>query len=94
MYGIKDPFGIRPLVLGKIGRSFVLSSETCALDMIGAKYIRDIENGEILEISKTGLNSFSPFPKSMKDHVYLKVFIFPDLTVKSKVKQYICTEKN
>ena len=47
LIGVKDPYGIRPLVLGYLNGSHVLASETCALDMIGAKYIRDIENGEI-----------------------------------------------
>ena len=86
MFGIKDPFGIRPLVLGKIGRSFVLSSETCALDMIGAKYIRDIDNGEILEISKTGLNSFRPFPKVNERPCIFESIYFsrPDSKIKGK----------
>jgi len=45
LIGIRDPFGIRPLVLGKLNSSYILASETCALDIIGAKYIRDVENG-------------------------------------------------
>ena len=61
MYGIKDPFGIRPLVIGKINNSFILASETCALDMIGAKYVRDVENGEIVEISIHGIRSIKAF---------------------------------
>ena len=61
MYGIKDPFGIRPLVIGKINNSFILASETCALDMIGAKYVRDVENGEIVEISTHGIRSIKAF---------------------------------
>ena len=44
----KRPYGIRPLVIGKIKDSYVLASETCALDIIGAKYVRDVENGEIV----------------------------------------------
>ena len=48
LIGVRDPFGIRPLVIGKIKNSYVLASETCALDIIGAKYIRDVENGEIV----------------------------------------------
>ena len=63
MYGIKDPFGIRPLVIGKINNSFILASETCALDMIGAKYVRDVKNGEIVEISIHGMRSIKAFAK-------------------------------
>ena len=51
LIGVRDPFGIRPLVIGKIKNSYVLASETCALDIIGAKYIRDVENGEIVFIA-------------------------------------------
>ena len=63
LIGIKDPFGIRPLVLGEKNGSPVLASETCALDIIGAKYIRDIENGEIIVITKNGIESLRPFKK-------------------------------
>ena len=60
LIGVKDPFGIRPLVLGDKNGSPVLASETCALDMIGAKYVRDIENGEIVIITESGLESIKP----------------------------------
>ena len=50
LIGARDPLGIRPLVLGKIKNSYVLASETCALDIIGAKFIREIDNGEIIVI--------------------------------------------
>ena len=63
LIGIKDPFGIRPLVLGDKNGSPVLASETCALDIIGAKYVRDIENGEIIVITKNGIESIKPFKK-------------------------------
>lgn len=59
----RDPRGFKPLALGKYNRSYVVASETCAFDLIGAKYIRDIEPGEVLEISKDGLKSFFPMPK-------------------------------
>ena len=52
LIGVRDPFGIRPLVIGKVKDSYVFASETCALDIIGAKYIRDVENGEIVVIEK------------------------------------------
>jgi len=63
LIGIRDPYGIRPLVLGKLNKSYVLASETCALDIIGAKFIREIKNGEIVIISKNGIKSIKPFPK-------------------------------
>ena len=63
LIGIRDPFGIRPLVIGKLDKSYVLASETCAFDIIGAKFIREIENGEIVIITENGLESIKPFPK-------------------------------
>ncbi|MEL0242316.1 MAG: amidophosphoribosyltransferase [Pelagibacteraceae bacterium] len=64
LVGIRDPYGIRPLVLGKLKDSYILSSETCALDIIGADFIREIENGEIVIIDKNGVESIKPFPKT------------------------------
>ena len=63
LIGIRDPFGIRPLVIGKLNKSYVLASETCAFDIIGAKFIRKVDNGEIVIITKNGLESIKPFPK-------------------------------
>ena len=63
LIGIRDPFGIRPLVIGKLNTSYVLASETCALDIIGAKLIREVSNGEIVIITEKGLESIKPFPK-------------------------------
>jgi len=63
LIGARDPYGFRPLCLGKLDGAFVLSSETCALDLIQAEYIRDIEPGEILFIDKGGLKSIKPFPQ-------------------------------
>lgn len=63
LIGIRDPHGIRPLVLGKLKNSYVLASETCAFDAIGAEYIRDVRPGEIIIISKEGLKSIqTPVP--------------------------------
>ena len=62
LIGVRDPHGIRPLVIGKIKDSYVFASETCALDIIGAKYIRDVENGEIVYIEENQLKSIKPFP--------------------------------
>ena len=63
LIGVRDPLGIRPLVLGKVKNSYVLTSETCALDIIGAKFVREVENGEIVVIEKDSFKSFKPFPK-------------------------------
>jgi len=62
LIGVRDPHGIRPLVLGDLNGAPVLASETCALDIIGAKYVRDVENGEIVVISESGIESIKPFP--------------------------------
>ena len=61
LVGCRDPHGIRPLVLGRIGDGHVLASETCALDIIGAEYIRDLEKGELVVIDSNGVESFQPF---------------------------------
>ena len=63
LIAIKDPLGIRPLVLGDLNGAKIIASETCALDIIGAKYIRDVENGEVVVIDKNGIKSYKPFPK-------------------------------
>ena len=57
LIGVRDPLGIRPLVLGKLKNSYVLASETCALDIIGAKFIREIENGEIVVIENNNIKA-------------------------------------
>ena len=62
LVGVRDPYGIRPLVIGKLKNSYVLTSETCALDIIGAKFIREVENGEIVYIKNNKLKSLKPFP--------------------------------
>ncbi len=75
LIGVRDPLGVRPLVLGQVGDGWVLSSETCALDIIGAKYVREIEPGELVLITKNGVESHSPFRKQKPrfcifEHVY------------------------
>nr|WP_245258883.1 MULTISPECIES: amidophosphoribosyltransferase [unclassified Chelatococcus] len=62
LIGARDPLGIRPLVLGQLDGRYILASETCALDIIGAKFVRDIENGEVVVISEEGIESIKPFP--------------------------------
>lgn len=59
----RDPFGFRPLALGKVNNAWVVASETCAFDMMGAKYVRDIQPGEIVVINHEGLSSSYPFKK-------------------------------
>ena len=63
LVGARDPYGIRPLVLGKLGEAWVLASETCALDIIGADFVREVENGEVVVITKEGIESHRFVPK-------------------------------
>src|SRR5512136_618123 len=62
LVGARDPLGIRPLVIGKLDGQPILCSETCALDIIGAKYVRDVENGEVVVFDEDGMHSHKPFP--------------------------------
>lgn len=61
--GVRDPFGVRPLVLGKLEDAYILASESCALDIIGAGYIREIEPGEVVILDASGIKSLFPFQK-------------------------------
>jgi amidophosphoribosyltransferase len=75
LIGVRDPLGVRPLVLGRLGDGWALSSETCALDIIGAEFIREIEPGEMVVIDGKGLESFHPFERQKPrfcifEHVY------------------------
>jgi amidophosphoribosyltransferase len=63
LIGARDPLGIRPLMLGKLNESYILCSETCALDIIGATFVREVENGEVVVISEDGIESHWPFPR-------------------------------
>src|SRR5215213_9843058 len=62
LIGARDPLGIRPLVLGELEGRFILASETCALDIIGARFVRDVANGEVVVISDEGVESFHFVP--------------------------------
>tara|TARA_B110000438_G_scaffold158719_1_gene151968 strand:+ start:21311 stop:22792 length:1482 start_codon:yes stop_codon:yes gene_type:complete len=86
LIGVRDPFGIRPLVIGKIKNSYVFASETCALDIIGAKYVRDVENGEIVYIEKDELKSIKPFPvKKVRPCVFEYIYFSrPDSILNGK----------
>lgn len=66
LIGVRDPLGIRPLVLGKLADAYILTSETCALDIIGADFVRDIEPGEMVVIDKSGIRSEWPFTETGK----------------------------
>src|SRR6266705_6594156 len=73
--GVRDPHGFRPLALGRLGEAHVICSETCALDLIGATYLRDVEPGEVVIFSSTGLKSLKPFAPARQsqcifEHVY------------------------
>lgn len=62
MIAARDPVGIRPLVIGQLDGAYVLASETCALDMVGARFLREIENGEVIVITHEGIETHRPFP--------------------------------
>ena len=64
LIGARDPFGIRPLVLGKLDGAYILCSETCALDIISAEFIREINPGEVVVITEEGIESINPFSKT------------------------------
>ena len=86
LVGVRDPYGIRPLVIGKLKGSYVLASETCALDIIGAKFIREVENGEIVLIENNELKSIKPFPpKKVRPCVFEYIyFARPDSILDGK----------
>jgi amidophosphoribosyltransferase len=86
LIAVRDPHGFRPLALGRLNDAYVVCSETCAMDLIGATYVRDVEPGEILIISADGARSIRPFPPShlaqcVFEHVY---FSRPDSFVFGK----------
>jgi amidophosphoribosyltransferase len=60
--GVRDPLGVRPLVLGRLGDAHIVTSETCALDIIGAEFLRDVEAGEMVVLDESGVHSLRPFP--------------------------------
>jgi amidophosphoribosyltransferase len=64
LLGVRDPLGVRPLILGRLGSGWVFASETCALDIIGAEFVRDVEPGEIVVINDQGVHSVKPFNRS------------------------------
>jgi amidophosphoribosyltransferase len=86
MIGVRDPLGLRPLVIGDLDGAYVLASETCALDIIGARFVRDVKPGEMVVITEAGLTSLSPFEQAASrfcifEYVY---FARPDSTVEGR----------
>ncbi|MEH6477601.1 MAG: amidophosphoribosyltransferase [Sneathiella sp.] len=84
--GMRDPHGVRPLVLGKLDNSYIMTSETCALDIIGAEFIRDVAPGEVVIIDENGLKSISPFTTPPQrfcifEHIY---FARPDSVLENR----------
>ena len=86
LVGVRDPFGIRPLVIGKKNNSYVFASETCGLDIIGAKFLREVDNGEIIIIENGELKSVKPFPQQKSRPCVFEYIYFarPDSLIKNK----------
>ena len=86
LVGARDPFGIRPLVIGKLKDSFIFASETCALDIVGATFLREVENGEIVIIENKKLISVKPFPKQKARPCVFEYIYFarPDSLINNK----------
>jgi amidophosphoribosyltransferase len=94
LIGARDPHGFRPLALGRLGDAWVICSETCAMDLIGATYVRDVAPGEIVVVTDQGLRSMSPFPAAPRsqcifEHVY---FARPDSQVFGESVNEVRTE--
>ena len=86
LIGVRDPYGIRPLVIGKLKNSYVFTSETCALDIIGAKFVREVENGEIVYTENDELKSLKPFsPKKIRPCIFEYIYFSrPDSILNGK----------
>lgn len=87
LVGVRDPHGFRPLSIGKVGDAYVLSSETCAFDLIHAHFVRDVEPGEIVIIDKNGLRSIQAFPEQERRAFCIFEYIYfarPDSTVNNR----------
>ena len=86
LVGARDPFGIRPLIIGKLKNSYILASETCALDIVGATFVREVENGEIVIIENDQLKSVKPFSKQKPRPCVFEYIYFarPDSLINNK----------
>jgi amidophosphoribosyltransferase len=80
---VRDPHGFRPLCLGQLEAGYILASETCALDLIEASYLRDVAPGELIRLSREGLHSYFPFPQATPRHCVFELIYFsrPDSDV-------------
>ena len=104
LIGVRDPAGVRPLVLGKLDGSYMLASESCALDILGAEFIRDVDPGEIVVIDENGLQSIKPFGVSPRRFCIFEYIYFarPDSTLeglnvyeaRKKIGQELARESN
>ena len=86
LVGVRDPLGIRPLVIGKLNKSFIFASETCALDIVGATFVREVQNGEIVVVENEELKSIKPFPKQKQKPCIFEYIYFarPDSLINNK----------
>jgi len=86
LIGVRDPWGVRPLVLGRLDGAHFLASETCALDIIGAEFVRDIAPGEMIVITKDGIESYHPFAKQPHRFCVFEYIYFsrPDSVVEGR----------
>jgi amidophosphoribosyltransferase len=85
--GVRDPWGVRPLVLGELNGAYILTSETCALDIIGASFVRDVKPGEMVVIDREGVKSYFPFGKLPPERFCIFEYIYfarPDSMVEGR----------
>jgi amidophosphoribosyltransferase len=84
--GVRDPLGVRPLVLGKLGSGHILASETCALDIVGADFVRDVEAGEIVVLDRNGVTSIKPFSPTQRRFCVFEYIYFarPDSVIEGE----------
>ncbi len=86
LIGVRDPLGIRPLALGTLGGAHILASESCAFDIIGAEFVRDVEPGELIVVDETGVHSYFPFPKRQSRFCIFEYIYFarPDSVIENR----------
>lgn len=85
LFGARDPFGLKPLALGKLGDDYIIASETCAFDTMGADFVRDIEPGEIVAIDKNGLRTISHKPQEKRLSLFELIYTArPDSRIDGK----------
>ncbi len=84
--GVRDPLGVRPLVVGRLADAWIIASETCALDIIGAEFVRDVEPGEIVTADAEGLHSIKPFARKPERFCIFEYIYFarPDSVVEGR----------